>query len=68
MGCGQSAPADNTGKQRNDEIENQLKKDRALMRNEIKMLLLGMSDNEVRKERTKTHAEQVRVNQANLLY
>lgn len=41
MGCSQSAPADNTGKQRNDEIENQLKKDRALMRNEIKMLLLG---------------------------
>lgn len=41
MGCSQSAPADNSGKQRNDEIETQLKKDRALMRNEIKMLLLG---------------------------
>lgn len=42
MGCGQSTPVEsNTGKQRNDEIDNQLKKDRAHMRNEIKMLLLG---------------------------
>lgn len=29
------------GKQRNEEIENQLKKDRMATRNEIKMLLLG---------------------------
>ena len=29
------------GKQRNEEIENQLKKDRMSQRNEIKMLLLG---------------------------
>lgn len=42
MGCSSSKPVDNSGKQRNDEIENQLKKDRALMRNEIKMLLLGI--------------------------
>lgn len=47
MGCGQSTPTENTGKQRNDEIENQLKKDRALMRNEIKMLLLGTPDSHV---------------------
>ena len=30
------------GKQRNEEIENQLKRDKMLQRNEIKMLLLGM--------------------------
>ena len=30
------------GRQRNEEIENQLKKDRLSQRNEIKMLLLGM--------------------------
>ena len=29
------------GKQRNEEIENQLKKDKMSQRNEIKMLLLG---------------------------
>ena len=29
------------GRQRNDEIENQLKRDRLSMRNEVKMLLLG---------------------------
>ena len=29
------------GKARNEEIENQLKKDRMMQRNEIKMLLLG---------------------------
>lgn len=29
------------GKQRNEEIDNQLKKDRMMQRNEIKMLLLG---------------------------
>jgi guanine nucleotide-binding protein subunit alpha len=31
------------GKQRNEEIENQLKRDKMLQRNEIKMLLLGQS-------------------------
>lgn len=40
MGCGQSTEA-KEGKQRNEEIENQLKKDRQQARNEIKMLLLG---------------------------
>jgi len=40
MGCGMSTE-DKEGKQRNEEIEIQLKKDRLLQRNEIKMLLLG---------------------------
>ena len=31
------------GKARNEEIENQLKKDKLMQRNEIKMLLLGRS-------------------------
>jgi len=44
MGCGMSAE-DNTGKQRNEDIDNQLKKDRLMQKNEIKMLLLGMSGN-----------------------
>lgn len=33
---------DKEGKQRNEEIENQLKNDKLMQRNEIKMLLLGM--------------------------
>jgi guanine nucleotide-binding protein subunit alpha len=33
---------DKEGKARNEEIENQLKRDKMLQRNEIKMLLLGM--------------------------
>lgn len=33
------------GKARNEEIENQLKRDRMQQRNEIKMLLLGTSGN-----------------------
>ena len=41
MGCGMSSE-DKEGKQRNEEIENQLKKDKLMQRNEIKMLLLGM--------------------------
>lgn len=41
MGCGMSTE-DKEGKQRNEEIENQLKKDRMSQRNEIKVLLLGM--------------------------
>jgi len=40
MGCGMSAE-EKEGKQRNEEIDNQLKKDRLMQRNEIKMLLLG---------------------------
>lgn len=40
MGCGGSKE-DTAGKQRNDEIENQLKRDKLAQRNEIKMLLLG---------------------------
>lgn len=40
MGCGMSTE-DKSGKARNDEIENQLKRDRLMQRNEIKMLLLG---------------------------
>jgi hypothetical protein len=40
MGCGMSTE-EKEGKQRNEEIENQLKKDRLMQRNEIKMLLLG---------------------------
>ena len=41
MGCGMSSE-DKEGKQRNEEIENQLKRDKMLLRNEIKVLLLGM--------------------------
>lgn len=40
MGCGMSTE-DKEGKARNDEIENQLKRDKMAQRNEIKMLLLG---------------------------
>lgn len=42
MGCGASKE-DSAGKARNDEIENQLKRDKMAQRNEIKMLLLGTS-------------------------
>lgn len=41
MGCGLSVE-EKEGKARNEEIENQLKRDRMQQRNEIKMLLLGM--------------------------
>jgi guanine nucleotide-binding protein subunit alpha len=40
MGCGMSTE-ERDGKARNDEIENQLKRDKMMQRNEIKMLLLG---------------------------
>ena len=40
MGCGMSTE-EKEGKARNEEIENQLKKDRLMQKNEIKMLLLG---------------------------
>lgn len=42
MGCGMSTE-EKEGKQRNEEIENQLKRDKMMQRNEIKMLLLGES-------------------------
>lgn len=41
MGCGMSTE-EKEGKARNEEIENQLKRDKMMQRNEIKMLLLGM--------------------------
>jgi guanine nucleotide-binding protein subunit alpha len=44
MGCTQSSPVDQEAKARNDEIENQLKRDRVQARNEIKMLLLGAGE------------------------
>jgi guanine nucleotide-binding protein G(i) subunit alpha len=40
MGCGMSSE-NKEGKVRNEQIENQLKKDKMMQRNEIKMLLLG---------------------------
>lgn len=40
MGCGMSTE-DKEGKARNEEIENQLKRDKMMQKNEIKMLLLG---------------------------
>ncbi|PGH10008.1 guanine nucleotide-binding protein subunit alpha [Blastomyces parvus] len=43
MGCGMSTE-DKEGKARNEEIENQLKRDKLMQRNEIKMLLLGAGE------------------------
>ncbi|KAL9108245.1 MAG: hypothetical protein Q9227_006983 [Pyrenula ochraceoflavens] len=43
MGCGMSTE-DKEGKARNEEIENQLKRDKINQRNEIKMLLLGAGE------------------------
>ncbi|KAM0748484.1 guanine nucleotide binding protein, alpha subunit [Meredithblackwellia eburnea MCA 4105] len=43
MGCGGSKE-DSAAKQRNEAIETQLKRDRMMMRNEIKMLLLGAGE------------------------
>jgi guanine nucleotide-binding protein subunit alpha len=43
MGCG-SSKVDKEQVARNEEIENQLKKDRLAQRNEIKMLLLGAGE------------------------
>jgi guanine nucleotide-binding protein subunit alpha len=47
MGCGMSTE-DKEGKARNEEIENQLKRDKMMQRNEIKMLLLGRIDQPLR--------------------
>jgi len=44
MGCVQSSGVDDEAKARNDEIENQLKRDRMMAKNEIKMLLLGAGE------------------------
>ncbi|OBZ70966.1 Guanine nucleotide-binding protein subunit alpha [Grifola frondosa] len=44
MGCVQSSGIDDEAKARNDEIENQLKRDRMMAKNEIKMLLLGAGE------------------------
>ncbi|KAJ4485193.1 guanine nucleotide binding protein alpha subunit [Lentinula aciculospora] len=44
MGCAQSTGIDEEAKARNDEIENQLKRDRMMAKNEIKMLLLGAGE------------------------
>ncbi|EEP78810.1 guanine nucleotide-binding protein alpha subunit [Uncinocarpus reesii 1704] len=43
MGCGMSTE-DKEGKARNEEIDNQLKRDKLMQRNEIKMLLLGAGE------------------------
>ena len=43
MGCGMSTE-EKEGKERNEQIENQLKRDKLSQRNEIKMLLLGKHD------------------------
>lgn len=47
MGCGMSTE-EKEGKARNEEIENQLKRDKMLQRNEIKMLLLGQFSSRIR--------------------
>ncbi|KAF8634270.1 hypothetical protein AX17_004227 [Amanita inopinata Kibby_2008] len=44
MGCVQSTGVDDEAKARNDEIENQIRKDRMMAKNEIKMLLLGAGE------------------------
>ncbi|KAI6121804.1 G protein alpha-subunit [Pisolithus sp. B1] len=44
MGCVQSTGVDSDAKARNDEIENQLRRDKMLAKNEIKMLLLGAGE------------------------
>lgn len=43
MGCCQSNEV-HDGKARNEEIDNQIKRDKLNMRNEVKMLLLGKEE------------------------
>lgn len=53
MGCGMSSE-EKEGRQRNAEIDNQIRNDRLMQRNEIKMLLLGKqfrSQNELPRDR-----------------
>ncbi len=50
MGCGMSTE-EKEGKERNEQIENQLKRDKLSQRNEIKMLLLGMTVGGIRTRR-----------------
>jgi guanine nucleotide-binding protein subunit alpha len=65
MGCGMSTE-EKEGKARNEEIENQLKKDRLMQRNEIKMLLLGALPRLTRFEaRLLTHCRCWRVGKVN---
>ena len=49
MGCGMSTE-DKEGKERNEQIENQLKRDKMSQRNEIKMLLLGRIAGSVKRQ------------------
>ncbi|KAI9437440.1 heterotrimeric G protein alpha subunit B [Lactarius indigo] len=44
MGCVQSSAVDEAAKARNEEIENQLRRDKVMAKNEIKMLLLGAGE------------------------
>ncbi|KAI0249627.1 heterotrimeric G protein alpha subunit B [Lactifluus subvellereus] len=44
MGCVQSAYVDEEARARNEEIENQLRRDKVMAKNEIKMLLLGAGE------------------------
>jgi guanine nucleotide-binding protein G(i) subunit alpha len=44
MGCVQSSAVDEEAKARNEEIESQLRRDKVMAKNEIKMLLLGAGE------------------------
>lgn len=65
MGCGMSTE-DKEGKTRNEEIENQLKRDKMLQRNEIKMLLLGTDTPPLRSGRMADSKIQEPENRVNL--
>lgn len=64
MGCGMSTE-EKEGKQRNEEIDNQLKRDKMSQRNEIKMLLLGMTVGAARLTRLLISSRSWRVGQIN---